>query len=261
MAAKTNQSKPYYQVSTLLRGLGVMELLANEGDLTVSQTANKLGINRASAHRFLNTLRDGGYVLQADSGSYRLSFKVFELGQKVIGGLAIVELGRPFLKKLADTFNETVNLGQWESGEILLIDQIRSTEVLLMGQPIGGREPAHCTAMGKAILAMLPPEKLEKYLETAILQKITGKTITSKKALRQELDQIRQRGFAIDDEETSWGLRCVAAPVFDHMGFPSYALGVSGPTTRVTSEAIDRIQKVVLREADGLSRAIGRDSP
>ena len=251
------QDKPYFQVSTLGKGLDVLDLLADKGSLSVSGAAKYLGINRASAHRFLATLQQWGYVRKDIDGLYGLSLKLFELGQKAVGRLEIVNVSRPYLQELSDLYHETVNLGHWENQEILHIDKINSPEILRMDQPIGGRAPVYCTALGKAILSALPESELERYLTNVKFKRFTKNTATSCESLVKELIKCRRQGYAIDNEELVRGLRCVASAVYDHNGFPSYAVSVSGPAIRITLEHVNIIQKEVRRVAGEISNALG----
>ena len=137
------------------------------------------------------------------------------------------------------------------------LDKINSKEVLRLDVGMGATAPAYCTGLGKAILAFLPENELDDYLASTELVAISSKTITSRSKLRAEILKIRKRGYAVDDEELSLGLRCVAAPVFDHTGTASYALSVSGPTQRMKRERIKAIQQRLIPICQSISRQIG----
>ncbi|MEJ2168842.1 MAG: IclR family transcriptional regulator, partial [Desulfobacterales bacterium] len=211
--------------------------------LGVSAVAARLGYNRAASHRFLATLRDLGYVEKDENHHYHLTFKILELGMKVASRFEIRTVARAYMQELASAFNETVNLGYWKEQRVFHLDKIDSPEILRIDTPLGSSAPAHCTALGKAILAYLPPDELETYLKTVRLVPHSPATITSKKKLRQELIKVLQQGCAVDDEELSLGLRCVAAPVFDHTGNVRYALSISAPSSRMPLESIEKFQQ------------------
>jgi len=233
----------YYQIASLEKGIRVLELLADQNELTVSAAAAQLGFNRAASHRFLATLRDLGYVEKNENNRYHLTFKVLELGMKVANRFEIRTVARGYLQELSRAFNETVNLGYWKEQKVFHLDKIDSPEILRIDTPLGSWAPAYCTALGKAILAYLPREELEAYLSGVRLAAHSPATITSRKKLRQELIKVLQQGYAVDDEELSSGLRCVGAPVFDHTGHVRYALSVSAPSSRMPPETIDKVQQ------------------
>ena len=223
----------------------VLELLAAQNELTVSSVAARLGFNRAASHRFLATLRDLGYVEKNENNRYHLTFKILELGMKVANRFEIRTVARSYMQELSRAFNETVNLGYWKEQKIFHLDKIDSPEILRIDTPLGSWAPAYCTALGKSILAYLPRDELEIYLKSVRLVSHGPYTITSKKKLRQELIKVLQQGYAVDDEELSPGLRCVAAPVFDHTGQVRYALSISAPSSRMTQETIERVQQKI----------------
>jgi DNA-binding IclR family transcriptional regulator len=207
--------KKYYFVSSLAKGLRVLELLAANGDMSASRMAGCLNTSRAASHRFLTTLRDLGYVEKTEEGRFRLTFKVVELGMKKLDGFEIRHIAHPFMQEIALAFGETVNLGHWDGNAIVHLDKINSREVLRLDVGMGAAAPAYCTGLGKAILAFLNDRELDAYLQSTTLKALSPKTITSRKRLRVDIADIRRRGYAIDDEELSLGLRCVAVPVFD----------------------------------------------
>lgn len=252
------EEKPYYKISSLERGIKILELLAQKGSLKVSEVATLLGTHRSAAHRFLATLKELGYVVQDSSSRYRLSFRLFEMGMAMVNALGIRQITRPFLEELAELSNETVNLGHWEGEEIVYIDKVKSREVLLMDLAIGTRVPTYCSAMGKAVLAFRSEEEVRVFLSSANFQPLTPKTRTDPEILREELKLIRQRGFAVDDEEMVLGIRCLAAPVFDYNGRPEYAISISGPSSRLTNERIEELSVDLKRICSELSKRMAQ---
>lgn len=256
-SAMSSENEKYYFVSSLAKGLRILEVLAEQGDLSVSQVAAQLGTNRAGSHRFISTLRDLGYVEKTSAGRITLSFKMLELGMKKLDRFEIRSDARTCMQELALAFRETVNLGQWQRGTVVHLDKINSTEILRMDLGIGAHAPAYCTGLGKAILAFLPDGEREDYLQTVNFVPFTEHTIISPEQLAAEIEKIRQRGYAVDNEELSLGLRCIAAPVFDHTGRPVYALSVSGPKHRMTDQKMQEIKEQLLSVCHRLSRQIG----
>ena len=251
------KGEPYYFVSSLARGLRILELLAVNEEMSASRLAVDLETSRAVAHRFLSTLRDLGYVEKSDTGRFRLTFKVVELGMQKLDGFEIRNIAHPYMQQLAMAFGETVNLGHWDNGAIVHLDKINSKEILRLDVGMGAAAPAYCTGLGKALLAYLPDDEVEAYLASTALTAMSPKTITGTAALWNEIAQIRERGYAVDDEELTLGLRCVAAPIFDHAGCAVYALSVSGPSLRMTEEKLCSIREKLLPICRQISRQIG----
>jgi DNA-binding IclR family transcriptional regulator len=144
-----------------------------------------------------------------------------------------------------------------KNSEIIHLDKIDSLEVLRMDSAMGDKAPAYCTGLGKSILAFLPDHELVHYLENIKLKSLAPNTITSKKELKAELFQIRENKYAIDDEEMVTGLRCIAAPIFDHNSYPAYAISVSGPSMRLSRQGLEKIKETILQISSDLSNMMG----
>ena len=252
-----SKGEKYYFVSSLAKGLRVLELLAANGDMSASRMAKHLDTSRAAGHRFLTTLRDLGYVDKTEEGLFRLTFKVVELGMKKLDGFEIRHSVHPFLQEMALACGETVNLGHWDGTAIVHLDKINSTEIFRLDVGLGALAPAYCTGLGKAVLAFLPDHELEDYLQSVEWVAMSPKTIKTPEKLKVDIEKIRKRGYAIDDEELSLGLRCVAAPVFDHTGRPTYAMSVSGPTQRMSKKKLHAVQAKLVPLCCRVSRLIG----
>jgi DNA-binding IclR family transcriptional regulator len=252
-----SKGEKYYVISSLGKGLRVLELLADHGELGVSAVAAHLDTNRAGCHRFLLSLRDLGYVEKTEEGRYRLTFKVLELGMKKLEGFEIRHTAHPMMQELSRAFRETVNLGFWDGHAIVHLDKINSTEILRMDSGLGTLAPAYCTGLGKAILAFLPEDDVDAYLQAIEFEQLTPNTIHSAETLREALKTIRAKGFAVDNEELSIGLRCIGAPVFDYIGRASFALSISGPTHRMSDERIEAMSEVLQTVCRRLSQKIG----
>lgn len=247
----------HFQNQSLGKGLRVLELLCEHREMSVSDVARELGLNRATSHRYLSTLRELGYVEMTASSHFRLTLKIMELGMKLAERFEIRRIARPHMVELAAEFKETVNLGHWDGKGMVLIDKVESDEHLRLNSPIGLSLPAYCTASGKAILSFMPREEVELYLRMTKLDLIGPNTITTPEGLRRELEITRERGYAIEDDEHTVGLRCVGAPIFDHRGIPAYAMAVAGPSGRFTSERVEEIQYFLRRHCRAVSKLMG----
>jgi len=245
------KGEKYFFISSLAKGLKVLEAISEHKALTVSEVARQLAVNRATSHRLLATLRELGYVVKNENERYCLTLKILELGMRISIHSEVTRIARLYMQELSLAFNETVNLGYFDGWDIFHLDKIDSKEILRMDSSLGSRAPAYCTALGKSVLAFLPSDELNDYLNRTKFSPHTKNTITSKKRLREELEEIRQNGFSRDNEELAYGLRCVAAPVFDHRDRPTYAISLSGPSMRMTDERVrsmqSKIQKVCKR--------------
>jgi DNA-binding IclR family transcriptional regulator len=251
------EDKKYYQISSLEKGIKILELLAEQKALTVTAVADRLGINRAGSHRFLATLRDLGYVEKDQDNRYQLTFRVLEMGMKVAQRFEIRREARSFMQELAAIFKETVNLGFWDGMDILHLDKIDSPEILRIDAPLWSKTPAYCTALGKAILAHLSEEELNHYLKTVRFVPHGPKTILSKKQLRKDLKETFERGFAMDDEELAHGLHCIAAPVFDHTAQTRYAMSISIPSMRLPRVGLENLAAKIREACLRLSMRLG----
>lgn len=231
--AKEQQSGILQSLENAFR---VIELFRENEELGVSQISRELSLAKSTAYRLLATMEKWGYVKKnEETDRYRLGMKFAIWGSLVQNRNEIVRLAHPHLVRLSSSVNEIVFLGVLEEDfYVRYLDRLMTTTVLSSyGSPVGNRMPAYSTACGKALLAGLPPERLAEYMETAVLKKLTPTTITSKAALAKELQAIRERGYAMDDEESEVGLSCFAVPVCERSGRPIAAISISGPTGRV----------------------------
>jgi len=256
---KRESNKPYYQIDSLVKGIRVIELLADRGRLSVSDVARRLGQNRSASHRFLATLKDEGYVKQDSHGRYSLSLKVFGLANKAMNQMEIRSMARPWIVTLVEKHKETVHLACLDEGNVIIIEMMKGLLPLKVDLPLGSRGPAHTSALGKVMLAFSPEPVQTDYLRNRDLEKRTPQTLVTKEALKAELQRIRQRGYAVDDEEWAMGIRCVAVPVFDHNHMASFALSASGPVQRMTDRVMKGMKNDLQAAADELSPSIGYD--
>ena len=251
------KGEKYFFISSIAKGTTILELLAEKEKLSVSEVSKYLGYNRSGSHRYLVTLKELGYVEQDEANKYQLTSKLFELGSKYAYRFEIRKLTHPYMEEISNAFNETVNLGLFDANEILHIDKIDSTEILRIDSPLGSRAPAYCTALGKAILSVLPPTELDAYLSKIKLRPHGPNTITSKKKLRIELEETLKRGVAIDNEELATGLCCIASPVFNNTGRAHYAISLSAPAARFTSKRVNKMKPVIKTICRKLSEKLG----
>ncbi len=249
------QEKKYYQIGSLEKGLKILEAIVEQGEMTVTAAAALMKINRASAHRFIATLRDLGYLRHSGRGGYEATFKLLELGMRQADKFEIRRLAKPVMRELAAEFDETVNLGILDNGQVVYLDKVESRELLRMDSGVGTSCSAHASALGKAMLAFLPEPELERQLAQLRAEAHTPHSITEPEKLKKELAKVRRQGYAVDNEELALGLYCLGAPIFDFNALPAYALSVSGPVKRM--KAMKNIAGSLMEKASELSRQLG----
>jgi IclR family transcriptional regulator, KDG regulon repressor len=246
-------------VPAVARGLDILELFLGVDDtLSAPEVAGRLQLPRTTVHELIATLVARGYLVAAAPASnrYRLGVRVAQLGNRYGAGLDLARVGQDVCAEVAGACDETVHLAVLEGREVVYIAKIDSTRTVRMVSAVGRRLPAHCTSVGKMLLARLPPAELDQlYPPKAELEAMTAHSITSRPALLDALATARRRGVAYDDRESNPDVGCVAAPVSDGAGGAVAALSISVPTTRwnaVTRKACERLAR------DGAARLAER---
>jgi DNA-binding IclR family transcriptional regulator len=226
--------------------------------LGVSELSRALGLKKATTHRLLASLRRRDFVAQDPvTRRYRLGIKLWELGSQATSQVAWVDRAKPFLQQLTDQTGETAHLAVLDDGEVLYVDKVESTRSLRMPSQVGRRLPAHCTGVGKALLAHLPTVDVSSIVARRGMAAFTKRTITDLVALQADLTEVRRRGYSIDDGEIEDGLRCIGAPVRDHSGRVVAAVSIAGPASRLPDNDIEKLGAIVLAGARALSTALG----
>jgi IclR family acetate operon transcriptional repressor len=249
---------PDYSIAVLDRALDVLEALADGNEpLGVTELARRVGATKSAAYRILANLERRGYVgKDATTARYSLGTRLAYLGQRSLGTFDLRQVARPILEELNRRFHETVNLGVLEGNEVVYIDMIESQHGLRMAARVGARDFVHSTALGKAMLAFLPPEAVEHRLRHPLPAR-TAHTITVPALLAAELDRVRARGVAEDHAENELGARCVAAPIFDHAGSVIAAISVSSPESRLDDSRAAEVAAAVQTAAQEITRRVG----
>jgi IclR family KDG regulon transcriptional repressor len=245
---------------TVKKAMDVLNCLGEaESPMSASEIGHELGMSRSTVYRLLATLAAGGYVTRdgVRAEKYRLGFKILELASRLLDSVELRQQARPFLCELRDLANEAVHLVVMDDGQVSYIEKVECSQAVRMHSTIGRRGFAHCTALGKAMLAFMPPDQVESILERHGLPARTPNTITDREVLLRELERIREEGYAVDDIENEEGIRCVGAPVLDYQGQPVAALSVSGPAFRMTLERIHELGAPVKATALMISRQLG----
>ena len=239
------------------RALRSLELIADAGELGVSELGRRLGVHKATASRLAATLAERGLVERdPDTERYRLGFGLIRLAGAAMAGLDLVRTARPVLEDLADRTRETVNLGVLSGDDVIYVDQATGARSIVSVSWVGRRTPLHCTASGKVLMAFGPDAERERLLSQP-LRRETARTIVDAQALSAHLQQVRTRGYAETQEELEDGLNAVAAPVRQADGTVAAALSVSGPAFRVRAIDLPRLGRVTADAATAISRRLG----
>lgn len=257
---KKNKNKPDQLVKSLDRALNILEKLVDINEpLGITEISQYTGYHKSTVYRLIDTLCYRGYLTQDfETGKYKVGMKLFEIGSEVFNNLDLRSQVKPYLKEIEEKTAETVHLGVLDSTKMVYIDKVESRRTIRMSSKIGSRTYAHSTGLGKAILAYLAEDEVEQIIEEEGLPKFTENTITNKEELINELEEIRKKGFAIDEEENETGIICVAAPIFDYNDNIVAAISISGPANRMTNNKIIKIKDIAREYSKLISRALGQ---
>jgi IclR family KDG regulon transcriptional repressor len=229
----------------------------DEVEIGISALARRLGLAKSTVHRLAVTLVSEGLLEQdRETAKYQLGIALFRLGALVRRRMTVSNEARPFLYDLRETVNESVHLAILDETEIMYVYNLESTHAIRMRSDIGVRKPAYCTAEGQAILAFAPDETVARVIASGLAAR-TPKTITSPEKFGKELALTRQRGCAIEDEESEVGMVSIAAPIRDDGGDVVAAVGIAGPVTRLTKKSIAAFMPHVIATADQVSVRLG----
>lgn len=223
--------------------------------------ARALPFARTTVHRILYSLEKLGYVERDEVKSrYQLSPKFFDLTGPAVHFRRLQTISKGVMQSLLLRFGETVNLGMLEDGQVAYIEVLQSPSALRIAAMPGERNPVHCTALGKAMLAFLPQNEVESILEHHPQVRRTPKTITQKRHLLEHLGSVREQAVAIDMEENLIGVICVGSPVFDRSGHVIAGVSISGPSSRMEPK-LPQVQKEIRNSAIALSRMLSPSAP
>jgi len=241
------------RIKTVDRTCDILGALKDLEGATISDLAQHIDLSAGSIHTHLNTLRKNGYVRKVNN-TYRLDFKFFTMGEHVRNRTKIYLAGRSEVDELAEKSGEYVHLVVENNGKAIAIYEDRGENAVATEYHIRLREEPqgiHYSATGKAILAYLPDRRVEAIIENHGLQQATENTISDREALFEELEQIRDQGYSINDEEEMLRLRTVAAPVRAHNGGVLGAVGVTAPTSRMKGERFhEEFPELVMQTAN-----------
>jgi IclR family acetate operon transcriptional repressor len=249
-------------VQAVDRAARILKILAARRRLTLTEVAQAAGEAPATTYRVLSTLEAHGLVENDPVRQlWSIGAEAFRIGSAFLGRTALVERSRPILRDLVAETGETANLAIADSGHVVFLSQVETQEPIRAFFRPGTRSAMHASGIGKAMMAHYPPERTMAILRGQGLPGFTKRTLTDPADLVAELEVTRRRGWAIDDEEHTLGMRCIAAPIFDEHGEPVAGISISGPAERLTRDRAAKLGAVVRARADQITQAIAGRQP
>ena len=257
--ALTN-SNPARSNQSTEKALSILELLAGQpAPMRLMDIAKSLQLNTSTAARFLSSLVACGYVAQEpESQRYYMTYKICRVANRVSANISLQSITHPYLVSLSEAFGEAICVSVEQDMVMVYVDVANTqSQTLLSIQRVGNTTPMHCTGNGKLLMSAYSSEQLTRYIELRGLTRYTENTITERGALEIELEAIRRRGYALDNQEREAGVRCLAYPIRDYTGAIIAGISVTGPAMRLTDEVIAAFQEPLNRVAQQISTDLG----
>lgn len=251
-------AKPPIGIQALDRGLDVLQALASHEGVTLTGLADYLDQSPATMHRVLATLEQRGYVeANTERQEWFVGPEAFRMGSAFLRRTNLVERSRSLMRDLMVKTGETSNLGIERNGDVLFVSQVETHETIRAFFPPGMRSPLHASGIGKALLSAFDDVRLEAFLKTATFTRFTDKTLVNAEELRESIRMTKRRGYSIDDEERTMGMRCVAASITNSYGEAVAGISISGPTIRMSDAKLHEIGRLVAAAAAEVSARLG----
>lgn len=248
----SNDGETTKTIQSIDTAFTIVEYISQNSATGVTEIANEIGVSKSTVHNHLKTLEQREYVAKDDSGHYVLGYRFLTLGGRARERSNLYPVAKPEINWLVEETGESACVATEEYGRIIYLYQARGEQAITTDSQTGTRVYPHCTALGKSILAHFPTERVDEIIDRHGWPKFTENTITSRETLQTELDTIRERGYAFDDEERIEGLRCIAAPIM-HNDQVCGAISVSGPAKRLQG---DRFRKTIPEQVRRAVRVI-----
>lgn len=250
-------TKAAYSIQSLDRVFSIIEFLADHPvGASLTEICREVNLPKATVSRMLASLIRHGYAFQnLDSRKYHLTMRMFEIGSKVVGVTNIIPIARPYLEHLSRISEETVHLVSRVNDEVVyLYKEDAYNSIVRMSSCVGQRAPIYCTGVGKCFLAYLPDDELRAIFQRIELVRFTPTTIVTLTGMRREAAAIRERGYAIDNQEHEAGVRCIAAPILDFYSNPVAAISIAAPVEHMTDADVEKCASILLDAAKSISR-------
>ena len=234
----------------MARALSILELFNDRRlELTTNAIAQLTGLNRGTTYRFCRTLLSLGYLEEVEPSTFRPGVKCISLAQAALGSREIVQIAMPYLNRLHESLNESVNMAILDDTEIVYVVRLLSSDLLTLRLGVGSRMPAYATSLGRAMLAFLPPNVAADNLDRSEITALTPWTLTSRTAIEKDLAAIRSNGYAYNDQGVAAGVRGIAAPVLDARGRPLASINLSIARPLTSRDVTRKLAPEVIRTA------------
>jgi IclR family transcriptional regulator, KDG regulon repressor len=242
-------------IQSVERALKILDLFDEyTSELKITEISEKMGLHKSTVHSLLKTLQEHSYISQnPEDGKYRLGLKLAERGNVVISHMDITKTAKNYLLDLSAKTKQTVHLGILDGREGVYIDKVEGEQSIIRYSRIGRRLPLHSTAIGKVLLAYQSPNKMELLLKNYHYQHQTANTIINETVFREELEKVKEQGYALDDQENEQGVRCAAVPIFNGKGHVLAALSISTLVSRVNDQELHLFIDLLKRSCKELS--------
>jgi len=251
--------RPKYYLKTVGDALEILNVLSHsQRPMGIAELSKEIGAGQSKVHRILDTLKYWRCVEQDETTrKYFLGSKVLEFAMKKLESTDLIQIAAPFLNELVGLCEETVHLAVLDKGQVLYLDKKTGPQAVGIISKVGQRLPAHCTGLGKVLLAYSAEEQLSKVIKEIGLSRFTPNTITDENVLRKELGKVKELGYAEDNEEIEAGLCCIAAPVRNFKGDVVAAISISIPEFRFTNERKEYLKDKTIEYAEKISEKLG----
>jgi IclR family pca regulon transcriptional regulator len=255
--AATDRSR--YFLQSLAKGLTVLQAMAEANQpMALSDIARAASTSNATATRICYTLTQMGFIDRDAQRRFFITPRILSLGHSAVCSLGWRNVAQHYLERLSFDLKETVNLSVLDGHELIYIARVNTGRILPFDLQLGSRLPVYCTSMGKVLVAFSPPETVSEILQKVSFTPLTHRTITDRDKYLADLERVRAKGYALNDEELSVGLRSVAAPIFDSQGWSQAAINIAVPTTRYSLERLENeLAPAAMRTAREIMRALG----
>jgi DNA-binding IclR family transcriptional regulator len=248
------------KIKSIEKALCLLELLSdNKKEMGITEIGKELHMGISTIYRILTTLKCRGYIVQNQQTSkYMLGAKLFILGCKVQNTTNLIKLVTPFLQRLSQNIDETINFAILEDRETICLSKIESKEILKAGIEVGTKVAAHCTSLGKVLLAFLPEQEfLMLYSDNnEKLPTFTPNSISSVEELKKCLKKIKKQGYAIDEEEFKIGVNCLGVPIINNEGKAIASISISGPRSRFNLFKMEKVKNILINMSKDISNQL-----
>lgn len=254
---ESEETREKQQTSGVVRTIAILETLSHNQSINLESLAKETRLPKATLLRFLSTLVSLGYVYRDPADLYSLTLKMFSTGSHGLEHIDLINVAQPVAQKLCNQLGETVHMGVLEETQAVYVLKKESSFTIRMYSRVGKSIPLYCTAIGKVLLSDMSRKEIDSYLAKVPLKPFTPNTIKNPEELKKELEDVRNNGWASDNEEHEMGTLCIGAPIRDYTGKVVAAMSVSWPLFRFNHEEKELIVNAILTECNKLSMLLG----